>query len=49
MKVAQACHRGVWGVKNDQFSKSDNTLPEILIHSCGVVLLLSVSATLAQY
>ena len=40
------------GVKNtDQslFSESDNALPAKLIHSCGVVLVLSASATLAQY
>ena len=33
------------------FSESDNALPVKLIglHSCGVVLVLSASATLAQY
>ena len=31
------------------FSESDNALPRKLIHSCGDVLVLSASATLAQY
>ena len=31
------------------FSESDNTLPVKLIHSSGVVLVFSASATLAQY
>ena len=31
------------------FSESDNALPVKMIHSCGVVLVLSASATLAQY
>ena len=31
------------------FSESDNALPRKLIHSCGVVLVLSASVTLTQY
>ena len=31
------------------FFESDNALPVKLIHSCGVVLVLSASAALAQY
>ena len=31
------------------FSESDNTLPVKLIHSSGVVLVFSASATLAQF
>ena len=52
MKVAQACHRGVWGVKTPDrslFSESDNALAVKLIHSCGVCLVLSASATFTQH
>ena len=52
MKVAQDCHRGVRGVKTPDgslFPESDNALPVKMIHSCSVVLVLSASATLAQY
>ena len=52
MKVAHACHRGVWSVKNTRpvvVIESDNAFPVKLIHSRGVVLVLSASATLAQY
>ena len=31
------------------FSESDSALPRKLIHSCGAVLVLSASATLAHY
>ena len=42
--------RGVGRYKHQTlFSESDNALPRKLIDSCGVVLVLSASATLAQY
>ena len=45
-------HRGCGVLKTPDrslFSESDNTLPLKFIHSCGVVLVLSAFATLAQY
>ena len=45
-------HRGCGVLKTpDQslFSENDNILPLKFIHSCGVVLVLSAFATLAQY